>query len=126
MIHLDANVLIRLSVPGSAAAAKIRAWLLAGETLCASAPAWFEYISGPVTPQEITRAEAILQGGIVDFSKAQAHHAARLFNQSGRKRALKLDCMIAAAALLSSARLATSNASDFLPFVSQGLLIEAV
>jgi hypothetical protein len=30
MIHPDANVLIRLSVPGSGAAKTVRQWLLAG------------------------------------------------------------------------------------------------
>ena len=126
MIHLDANVLIGLSIPGSTAAAKVRAWLLAGEILAVSAPAWFEYISGPVSPQEITRAEAILRGGIVEFDKTHAACAADLFNKSGRRRALKLDCMIAAAALLSSARLATANAADFAPFAPAGIVVEPV
>jgi predicted nucleic acid-binding protein len=126
MIHLDANVLIRLSVPGSGAAARVRQWLLAGETLAASAPAWFEYISGPVTAQEVSRAEAILRGGVEDFEKLDSQRAADLFNAAGRKRAMKLDCMIAASALLHGARLATTNVSDFQAFVAQGLAIESV
>ena len=127
MIQLDANVLVRLSVPGSGAARKVRQWLLAGEALSASAPAWFEYISGPVTAEEIHQAEAVIQGGgVVAFEKADAHRAAELFNLTSRKRAMKLDCMIAAAALSHGARLATTNVSDFKPFVAHGLTIEAV
>jgi predicted nucleic acid-binding protein len=126
MIHLDANFLIRLSIPGPGAAARVRQWLAAGEVLAASAPAWFEYISGPVTAAEISRAEAVLQGGVADLNKNDAYRAADLFNLTGRKRAMKLDCMIAASALLHSARLATTNTSDFLPFADQGLMIEAI
>lgn len=126
MIHLDANVLIRLSVPGSGAAAKVRQWLTAGEVLAVSAPAWFEYISGPVTSAEISHAEALLRGGVADFEQEDAHFAADLFNLTGRKRTMKLDCMIAASALLKGARLATTNGTDFHPFTGQGLMIEAV
>lgn len=126
MIHLDANVLIRLSVPGSGAAAKVRLWLSAGETLAVSSPAWFEYISGPVTAAEISRAEAVLLGGVADFEKNDSHRAADLFNLAGRKRAMKLDCMIAASALVNNARIATTNVSDFQAFVAHGLAIEAV
>ncbi len=126
MIHLDANVLIRLSVKGSGAAAQVRQWLKADQLLAVSAPAWFEYISGPVTSEEITKAEAILVGGIVDFDKYISHAAADLFNLSGRKRAMKLDCMIAAAAISSGARLATTNAKDFQAFLPHGLLLNTV
>ncbi|MEI7775511.1 MAG: PIN domain-containing protein [Verrucomicrobiota bacterium] len=126
MIHLDANILIRLSVPGSGAAKKVRKWLLAGETLSASAPAWFEYISGPVTAQDILHAEAILTGGVANFEKEHSHKAADLFNLTDRRRAMKLDCMIAASALLHRAKVATTNVTDFLPFVPHGLAIEAV
>jgi len=107
MIHLDANILIRLSVPGSGAAKKVKKWLLAGETLAVSAPTWFEYISGPVTSQDILHAEAILTGGVANFEKEHSHQAADLFNLTGRKRAIKLDCMIAASALLHRAKVAT-------------------
>lgn len=126
MIHLDANVLIRLSVRGSGAAAKVREWLRAGETLATSAPAWFEYISGPVTAEEILRAEALLQGGVADFQKADCLRAADLFGLTGRKRAMKLDCMIAAAALRKGARLATADVADFRPFAPHGLVVVPV
>ena len=91
-----------------------------------SSPAWFEYISGPVTEEEILHAEAILTGGIADFEKQHSHRAADLFNLTGRKRAMKLDCMIAASALIQRARIATTNIADFQPFAPHGLAIEAV
>jgi predicted nucleic acid-binding protein len=126
VIQLDTNVLVRLSVPGSGAAAQIRKWLLAGETLAVSAPVWYEYVSGPVSAQEIVHAEAILAGGILDFEKSDADKAADLFNAAGRKRSIKLDCMVAAAALRRGDSLATANAADFQPFAAQGLRINAV
>jgi predicted nucleic acid-binding protein len=126
MIHLDANVLIRLSMPGSGAAKKVRQWLLAGETLAVSAPAWFDYISGPTTAQEVLYAEAVLTGGVADFAKTDSHRSADLFNLTGRKRTTKLDCMIAASALIQRARIATTNVGDFQPFAAHGLRIEVV
>lgn len=126
MIHLDANVLMRLSVPGSSAATRLRSWLTAGEILGTSSPAWFDYVSGPATPQEVAHVRAILLGGIADFSQAESELAADLFNLTGRKRSMKLDCMIAATALRNGGRLATSNISDFLLFGPQGLQVEAV
>lgn len=126
MIHLDANVLIRLAIPGSGAARKVRQWLVAGEALGASAPAWFEYISGPVSSDEVLHVEALLTGGVQDFQKSDAMYSAELFNLTGRRRSSKLDCMIAASALGQNARLATTNVEDFKAFADLGLNIETV
>ena len=112
------GALIRLSVPGSGAAKKVRQWFLAAETLAFSAPAWFEYVSGPVIAQAVLHAEAILTGGVVDFEKANSHHAAELFNFTGRKHSMKLNCIIAASAMLHSAKIATTNVSDFHRFAA--------
>ncbi len=63
---------------------------------------------------------------MVDFQKANPHRAANLFNLTERKRSTKLDCMIAAAAMLHRARVATTNVADFQAFAAHGLSIEAV
>ena len=47
--------------------------------------------------------------------------AARLYNQVGRVRRLRVDTMIAAAAILADARLATRNRADFEAFQPLGL-----
>jgi predicted nucleic acid-binding protein len=126
MIHLDTNYLIGLVVKGSPQAQKVDEWLVAGQTLGASAVAWTEFLNGPVTPLEISRAEAVLQSRIVPFGQTQAVLAADLFNKIGRRRGSRFDCLIAATAILEQAEIATVNQIDFKVFVPHGLKLAAV
>ena len=92
MIHLDTNYLIGLLVKGSPQAGDVDGWLAAGQTLAASAIAWTEFLNGPVTPLEVSRAEAVLQSRIVPFGQQEAVLAADLFNRTGRatRRSIRL------------------------------------
>ena len=127
MIHLDTNYLINLLRPASPAAEEVDAWLAAGEVIAVSSPAWSEFLSGPVQPVEVERSQIILQGGIAPFGRAEAVMAAELFNQTGRRRGSRLDCMIAAIAILANADFATYNEQDFKPFRIHGLkLVKAL
>ncbi|HZM05009.1 MAG TPA: PIN domain-containing protein [Candidatus Saccharimonadales bacterium] len=65
MIHLDTNYLIGLLVKDSPQVEDVAGWLAAGEPLAASAIAWTEFLNGPVTPLEVSRAEAVLQSRII-------------------------------------------------------------
>ena len=121
MIHLDTNYLIRLLVKGSTEARDVDSWLAAGETLATSAVSWTEFLNGPVTPPEISRAEAVLQSRIIPFGRPEAVKAADLFNKTGRRRGSRFDCLIAATAMLAQADVATVNQSDFRVFVPFGL-----
>jgi predicted nucleic acid-binding protein len=121
MIHLDTNYLIGLLVRGSHAAIRCQDWLAAGESLSASSIVWSEFLNGPVTPREVSRAEAVLQSRIVPFGKPEALLAANLFNNTGRRRGSRFDCLIAATAISGQAALATVNRADFEPFVPHGL-----
>jgi len=122
VIHLDSNFLIDGVAPDTAETAKIAAWLGAGESVACSSIAWVEFLNGPVQPDhERVARDRFLIGGILPFDEAQAALAARLFNLTGRRRALKFDCFIAAAAITSGARLATRNTADFALFVPHGL-----
>ena len=121
MIHLDTNYLIGLPVKGSAVALEVDGWLAAGESLAASAIAWTEFLNGPVTPLEVSRTEAVLQSRILPFGQAEAALAAELFNQTGRRRGSRFDCLIAATAIRAQAEVATVNQSDFKVFVPHGL-----
>ena len=60
---------------------------------------------------------------IIPFSESAAAEAARLFNAVKRKRPLRVDAMIAGAAIAAGAQLATRNCADFLAFVPFGLAL---
>ncbi|MGD0814283.1 MAG: PIN domain-containing protein [Verrucomicrobiota bacterium] len=125
MIHLDTNYLIGLLVKGSAQALEVDGWLVAGQTLAASAVAWTEFLNGPITPLEISQAEAVLRSRIVPFGQPEAVLAAVLFNKTGRRRGSRFDCLIAATAILDQAEVATVNDTGFKVFVPHGLKLAA-
>lgn len=120
MICLDTNYLIKGLEPGSKEAARMVAWYQAGEPMITAMPAWFEFLCGPLTELQEATIRAFLTE-IVPFDEKQATESARLFNQAGRKRSLRVDAMIAGTALAANASLATDNRADFLPFVAHGL-----
>lgn len=122
MIHLDTNFIIQALVPGSAAEAKLQAWLVAGEDLGISTVAWSEFLCGPLTPQDEALAQTFL-AATEPFLAADARMAADLFNATGRRSRSLADCQIAATALRCGAEMATGNVSDFAPFHSQGLVL---
>jgi predicted nucleic acid-binding protein len=122
MIHLDTNFLIQALVPGSAAEAKLQAWLTVGEDLSISTIAWAEFLCGPVTTADEALAQ-MLFAAPEPFLASDARKAAELFNATGRRSRSLADCEIAAVALRCSARLATGNVSDFTLFQSYGLIL---
>jgi predicted nucleic acid-binding protein len=125
MIHLDTNYLIGLLVKGSPHAGDVDGWLAAGQTLTTSAISWTEFLNGPVTPLEVSRAEAVLQSRIIPFGLPEAILAADLFNKTGRRRGCRFDCLIAATAILAQAEVATVNQTDFKVFIQHGLKLAA-
>jgi predicted nucleic acid-binding protein len=114
-----------LLVKSSPQAKDVDGWLAAGQILAASAVAWTEFLSGPVTPLEVSRAEAVLQSRIVPFGLQEAVLAAELFNKTGRRRGSRFDCLIAATTILAQADVATVNQTDFKVFVPHGLKLAA-
>ena len=120
MIHLDTSFLIRGFVSGTSESRALRKWLGADETLAVSSVAWMEFLCGPVEPPEMEFATSIIDRHI-DFTPAHAEIAARLFNLSGRRRRLFVDCTIAATAIAENAPIATTNERDFRRFESEGL-----
>lgn len=120
MICLDTNYLILGLVSGSRESQKLIEWSQAGETLTTPMPAWYEFLSGPVTSMQIDTMRAFLDQ-IIPFDQPKALEAAHLFNAAGRKRTLRVDAMIAATALVAGAHLATNNRADFDAFIPHGL-----
>ena len=121
MICLDANFLIGGLIEARPESRYLLAWAAAGETFCTAAPAWYEFLCGPVSPAQIQTMQAFLRGGIIPFSTVQAQIAARLFNAAERPRRLRVDAMIAATAISQKAALATINHADFKSFTAHGL-----
>ncbi len=126
MIHLDTNYLIGLAVARSPEAQFVDQWLMAGESLAASAVAWTEFLNGPVQAQEIALVESVIESRVVPFEKATAVLAAELFNKIGRRRGSRFDCLIAATAILARAEVATRNGSDFTVLVPHGLKLATI
>ena len=120
MILLDTNYLIGVLVAGSDESRQILDWLKQGEVLITAMPAWYEFLCGPVSEVQIKAVQSILTE-IVPLDEPQSREAARLFNHTGRRRALRIDALIASCATLKGALLATQNTSDFEIFVTQGL-----
>ena len=120
MIHFDTNFLIQANIAGSAAHARFRAWSAGGEEFGISSVAWAEFLCGPLDAAGLALARRMFPSP-EPFLPEDALVAADLFNKTGRRSRSLADCMIAAVALRSGARLATENTTDFAPFQPFGL-----
>jgi predicted nucleic acid-binding protein len=121
MILLDTNYLIQALVSGTTEADQLARWVGSDMELCTSAICWYEFVCGPVDDQGLLVMESILDRRILPFVMDYAMEASRLFNAVGRQRQLRVDAMIAAAAIMANAELATGNEEDFKAFVPYGL-----
>ena len=121
MICLDTNFLVRGLIDATPEAVSLVKWIKKDEPLCASSIAWYEFACGPIDAAGLKLCRSLLSGGILPFDEIQAVEAARLFNATGRLRRLRVDAIVAAAAIIAGASLATGNKGDFLPFVEHGL-----
>jgi predicted nucleic acid-binding protein len=124
VIHLDTSFLIRAFIPATVEDRRLRGWLGARESLGISSITWAEFLCGPVTTLVVEEAAEAL-GEPEPFDGTHATLAAELFNLAGRRRGVLADCMIAAVAIRSNARLATCNPTDFRPFTTRGLTLTA-
>jgi predicted nucleic acid-binding protein len=114
-------------VPETTEAESLKTWYQSGSKVMTSSIAWYEFLCGPVSKQQVQVMRFFLTGGIIPFEETQATEASRLFNAVHRLRKLRVDSMIAATAITQKALLATSNHRDFQLFVPQGLqLVEAI
>jgi predicted nucleic acid-binding protein len=122
VIHFDTNFLIQVTVAGSSAHERFRAWAAADEKFTVSSIAWAEFLCGPLDATAESMARQIFPNP-EPFLSVDAVLAANLFNQTGRRSRSLADCMIAAVAIRSGAKLATINAADFQPLIKHGLTL---
>jgi predicted nucleic acid-binding protein len=121
VIQLDTSFLIRALAPGTPEDASLREWIRQRAVVGISALAWTEFMCGPVTPEVIAIAGRLL-GEPVPYSAPEAELAARLFNETGRRRGSMVDCMLAATAIQAN-DLATVNRAGFRRFEKLGLVL---
>lgn len=121
MILLDTNYLIQALVPDSVESERIIDWFEAGVDLCTSSVAWYEFLCGPVDDEGVLAVQSLLRERVLPFTADQAAESSRLFNAMGKERQLRVDAMIAAAAIIANAELATGNVEHFLGFRNYGL-----
>lgn len=125
LIHLDTGFLIQALRRGSRADRCLRGWLADGEPIGISSVSWTEFLCGPVGPDEIALALRVL-GEPVPSLPEDSGMAARLFNETGRRRGSLNDCMIAATAIRVDASIATTDVADFRRFEPAGLRVLTV
>lgn len=125
MIHLDTDALVALPLWAREGHPTIQR-IAEGEPAAVCALVWYEFVIGPVEQSEIELAHAFLQGRIVGIDEQDATLAATLFKGADRKRPLKTDALIAAAAIRANALFVTINTTDFEPFVPYGLRLMPV
>ena len=121
MILLDTNYLIQLLVPGTQEALRVRQWAQSGEILCAATVSWYEFLCGPVDQEAVSLVRGLLRGGILPLTESGATTSARLWNQCGRLRSLRVDSLVAGTALDAGVAVATSNLRDFRRFAPWGV-----
>ena len=125
MIYLDTSFLIGMLTSMSREDVRLKQWMRERRPVATSAVSWAEFLCGPLKPDQLVTLEGIL-GEPVPFARLEAEKAADLFNATGRRRGAFVDCMIAAAALVAGATVATSNVDDFVRFRPLGLKLEQV
>jgi predicted nucleic acid-binding protein len=121
VIHLDSNFLIGV-LQSEQPRKQVQKWSTSGQYVNISSIGWAEFLSGPVTEAERIQARVLIDD-VEQFGERDAHVAADLFNQTGRRSRSLPDCMIAAIAIRCGAVLATVNLRDFERFEPFGLVL---
>jgi predicted nucleic acid-binding protein len=120
VIFLDTNFLILGLAVGSPQNRQLEQWLTEQQAIRVSLMVWTEFLCGPVTPDQVRIATAMVRDPELHLAE-DAARAADLFNASGRRRSHLADCLIAATCIRLNAALATLNLNDFRCFEPMGL-----
>ena len=123
-LHLDTNCLIDLLLGNNKTRSVLKTKLLAGWKCSASAIAWHEFVCGPLTSEQRQDIWDFLEGRVHPLDFAIAELAADIFNQTGRKKGSKADCITAATAIHHKAKLLTWNKADFKSIKKLGFALE--
>lgn len=114
MIVVDTAALIDSLTGPRRSAARMRAFIEAGERLTLPTLVLYEWWRGPRQPQELAAQEALFPPeSALSFEVEQAEVAARLYREVRRARARSIDLAIAAHAISRDAPLWTLNLDDY-------------
>lgn len=123
--HLDTDFLIHALGARGSAWRRLRALNDDDAELEISAIAWYEFLRGPRSPDQLTVARALFQDeGIIALSEMHAERSADLFRRLGSSRKRAADIAIAVAAIDRQAVLLTGNSRDYTGI--DGLTLEAM
>lgn len=118
---LDTNAVIALSDPTHRLFELIEEVLAQGGRASTCVMAWHEYLRGPLTFEDQERAINVIESRIIALDRSCTEFAAKLCNQTGRRRGSTADCLIASVAIRHHFELVTWNDEDFERFVPMGL-----
>jgi predicted nucleic acid-binding protein len=104
-------------------AKNLREWLKTGEQLATSAIAWSEFLSGPVSQNQINGVRTILADQIVPFGVSEAATAASVQSSWAAARRAR-GFIYCCSAILAGAPLLTKNLADFEIFEPFGLQLQ--
>lgn len=120
--HLDTDYLIHALMRRGHEHARLRELFESEHQVELSAMAWYEFVRGPRTPQQVAVARSFFAAaGIIPVTEEVAERAADLFRRLKSSRRRSGDLLIAAVALTRGATLLTRNLRDYADVDGLGL-----
>lgn len=114
LVHLDSDYLIKAVSTAGPERNQLVALLDDESQVGMSAVAWYEFIRGPRTPEQLALASLVLEeDDVVPFDPAIAEVAAETFRRLGGPRRRANDIAIGTTAALLGATLWSLNREDF-------------
>ena len=112
--HIDADFLVHALGSRGSAWRRLRKLNEEDVELEISAIAWYEFVRGPRSPEQIAVARSLFQEeAVIAFSEAHAEHAADVFRLLGSPRRRAADIAIGVTAIDRDAALLTGNSRDY-------------
>jgi len=112
--HLDTDFLIYALSNAGPERKQLLALAESDAEIQISSIAWYEFVRGPRTPDQISIARSFFfEDGIIPFSEALASLSGEIFRQLGSPRRKSADIPIGVTAAAMDAVLLTRNSNDF-------------
>ncbi len=113
--HLDTDFFVwALSYPKSPEARRLDTLVAAPVAIEMSALAWYEFLRGPRTPEQLALSQLLIdRPSIIEVTADLAERAAEIFRRRRSTRRRAADVIIAATALSRNAVLLTRNVKDY-------------